>query len=174
CTRMLYCSLSFSSLLFLLIRPLPRSTLFPYTTLFRSSRAGLRESDGGPPAIAPEGDDARRLRRRLHEHDLDPPQLGRVLPRERRLAVVRAPGREQPGAGARVARGDRLADGARRRGDVRPLLRRAGLALPAGARRWHRVGADPALVLVADQRLERACRDGRFVRDVPRLVVMAA
>src|SRR3989442_1525656 len=81
---------------------------------------------------------------------------------------------EQPGAGARVARGDRLADGARHRGDVRPLLRRAGLALPAGARRWHRLGADPALVLVADQRLERACRDGRFVRHVPRLVEMDA
>src|SRR5699024_12447397 len=33
-------SLSLSALFFLMIRPPPRSTLFPYTTLFRSERAG--------------------------------------------------------------------------------------------------------------------------------------
>src|SRR6476620_12182552 len=33
---------------FLMIRRPPRSTLFPYTTLFRSSRTGPRSRTGGP------------------------------------------------------------------------------------------------------------------------------
>src|SRR5207245_11325603 len=36
---LLYPSLSFLSFFFSIIRPPPRSTLFPYTTLFRSQRA---------------------------------------------------------------------------------------------------------------------------------------
>src|SRR5216684_7783420 len=43
---------------FLMIRRPPRSTLFPYTTLFRSPRAGgRRHSRGAPrPADGPRGD----------------------------------------------------------------------------------------------------------------------
>src|SRR5215204_7180011 len=46
---------------FLMIRPPPRSTLFPYTTLFRSRRPALRR----PPehAHAPRGHEARRPQR---------------------------------------------------------------------------------------------------------------
>src|SRR3712207_7728103 len=48
-----------SALFFLMIRRPPRSTLFPYTTLFRSDRWGQRHSDGRRSGI---GDGvARRL-----------------------------------------------------------------------------------------------------------------
>src|SRR3712207_8444312 len=59
---------------FLMIRRPPRSTLFPYTTLFRSSRAWLR--GGGvrdhPPGPAP--DDLRD--HRLRAHALGPERAG--------------------------------------------------------------------------------------------------
>src|SRR6266550_6609589 len=51
-------SLHSSWLFFLMIRRPPRSTLFPYTTLFRSRRTPAR---AGPAAPAPAGH--RRLRR---------------------------------------------------------------------------------------------------------------
>src|SRR6266513_5264543 len=38
------------SFFFLMIRRPPRSTLFPYTTLFRSQRGDLRRRGGGPRA----------------------------------------------------------------------------------------------------------------------------
>src|SRR5882762_11439356 len=41
----------FVSLFFLMIRRPPRSTLFPYTTLFRSRSCGAR-SNGSPPSVA--------------------------------------------------------------------------------------------------------------------------
>src|SRR6266498_5572976 len=40
---------------FLMIRRPPRSTLFPYTTLFRSTRPGSARSPTPPPARAPPG-----------------------------------------------------------------------------------------------------------------------
>src|SRR3712207_8069852 len=48
---------------FLMIRRPPRSTLFPYTTLFRSSRVGggphaARRFPGGSPTLGPNGDHA--------------------------------------------------------------------------------------------------------------------
>src|SRR5688572_31365024 len=57
---------------FLMIRRPPRSTLFPYTTLFRSIRGG--------PAALPE-------RARWPEH---PPRHGQRLPREARCSLGRA------------------------------------------------------------------------------------
>src|SRR5438445_9699481 len=45
---MIYCVFSYLSFFFLMIRRPPRSTLFPYTTLFRS----CRELHGGLPASA--------------------------------------------------------------------------------------------------------------------------
>src|SRR5215203_7091585 len=41
------CFLSFFCFFFLMIRRPPRSTLFPYTTLFRSSSTGWRRSSTG-------------------------------------------------------------------------------------------------------------------------------
>src|SRR3712207_7064148 len=46
---------------FLMIRRPPRSTLFPYTTLFRSGRRGAPRRSRGP--------DGRRARRRQPGHD---------------------------------------------------------------------------------------------------------
>src|SRR5437870_9639177 len=48
-----------------MIRPPPRSTLFPYTTLFRSDRRGgeQRDADGVPRGGAGEGLRAAALRR---------------------------------------------------------------------------------------------------------------
>src|SRR5262249_61218681 len=57
------------SFFFLMIRRPPRSTLFPYTTLFRSRRTGSRGSAGGPRRSAPAA--ARRTSRtstRSEEH----------------------------------------------------------------------------------------------------------
>src|SRR3712207_7638766 len=59
-------------LFFLMIRRPPRSTLFPYTTLFRSGRAAVRRHDGRGrlvrrrgrrAALAPGGGGVRRGRR---------------------------------------------------------------------------------------------------------------
>src|SRR3712207_8301269 len=49
---------------FLMIRRPPRSTLFPYTTLFRSTRGGRRLRDGGARPSAREKR-ARRRREKL-------------------------------------------------------------------------------------------------------------
>src|SRR2546426_11782047 len=49
CTRYPWCSLFF----FLMIRRPPRSTLFPYTTLFRSVSEGLGTETIGDLAVAP-------------------------------------------------------------------------------------------------------------------------
>src|SRR5438046_1615094 len=38
-----------SSFFFLMLRPPPRSTLFPYTTLFRSRRVAARDADAAAP-----------------------------------------------------------------------------------------------------------------------------
>src|SRR2546426_9027754 len=48
---------------FLMIRRPPRSTLFPYTTLFRSTRA--RDEPVGNGIVSRRDDDGDRLRRRL-------------------------------------------------------------------------------------------------------------
>src|SRR3989449_6967891 len=61
-----------------MIRPPPRSTLFPYTTLFRSGNGSPRGIEGGPPADLfrrqpqdPLGAGVRRLQPAvgIHEHD---------------------------------------------------------------------------------------------------------
>src|SRR2546429_4649719 len=55
---------------FLMIRRPPRSTLFPYTTLFRSRLAGPAEVAGGDERGTDRADRTRlrRLRRRSEEH----------------------------------------------------------------------------------------------------------
>src|SRR5690348_17480544 len=56
-------------LFFLMLRRPPRSTLFPYTTLFRSSRGRDRERDIGTPSRPAMADrSAPRTRRRSEEH----------------------------------------------------------------------------------------------------------
>src|SRR3712207_7217257 len=57
---------------FLMIRRPPRSTLFPYTTLFRSRR-------GGRPARPSRGDQPRPVRRPGRDVLPHPPGAGRVL-----------------------------------------------------------------------------------------------
>src|SRR4030065_1002966 len=54
----------FSSFFFLMIRRPPRSTLFPYTTLFRSSRPAPPASEGHPPV----SDSLPPARARSEEH----------------------------------------------------------------------------------------------------------
>src|SRR6478672_12117175 len=49
---------------FLMIRRPPRSTLFPYTTLFRSSRPPSRRTDAGPSCAARRCGSRGRSRRR--------------------------------------------------------------------------------------------------------------
>src|SRR2546430_9887375 len=110
---------TFSSIwfFFLMIRRPPRSTLFPYTTLFRSRRGGhagrLRDA-----RRAPRGLGSRRARR-------GPPP------------AVRRPRAARALSGGRLPRGARRGRG---RGGARPLRRararaRAGPAAPARAPR---------------------------------------
>ena len=70
-------------------------------------RGRLRPGDGGRPALAVQGPAAGRVRRGLHEHDQHPPQLGRVVSRQRRLPALPQAGREPARAGHRLAAGDR-------------------------------------------------------------------
>src|SRR2546429_7147511 len=68
--RLINLFLEFISFFFLMIRRPPRSTLFPYTTLFRSHRA-LRDLQGGRHGSQPRGPAASRSRgakdgRRVH------------------------------------------------------------------------------------------------------------
>src|SRR5436189_558316 len=51
-----------------MIRRPPRSTLFPYTTLFRSGRRQTRRSHFGITARSFRGGSARKLRARSEEH----------------------------------------------------------------------------------------------------------
>src|SRR2546430_8761316 len=62
---------------FLMIRRPPRSTLFPYTTLFRSPRSlfgasgnlfGVEPLDNGPDAVALYGIEAKNFAHRSEEH----------------------------------------------------------------------------------------------------------
>src|SRR5579871_7001827 len=48
-----FCCLHFSFFFFLMIRRPPRSTLFPYTTLFRSLRAGVEGGACRAPRCSP-------------------------------------------------------------------------------------------------------------------------
>src|SRR6266481_2980671 len=56
---------SFFFFFFLMIRRPPRSTLFPYTTLFRSCRRGPRACPGAPPPPAGRGASRQALPHRL-------------------------------------------------------------------------------------------------------------
>src|SRR5688572_31801706 len=67
----------------------PRSTLFPYTTLFRSGRVGRRSGDGGR---LPDGALADYLRR---------PDPGAALRDPGRERPAGGPGRERPDCRAR-------------------------------------------------------------------------
>ena len=66
------------------------------------SRGGIRPGDGGRASVAVEGPPDRDVRRGLHEHDRHPPQLGCVVPGERRLPPIHQARCEPAGAGDRV------------------------------------------------------------------------
>src|SRR3954463_1979311 len=106
---------------FLMIRRPPRSTLFPYTTLFRSGRGPQRRREARRRrAPRPPRADRRRPRRRPLLH------LGDGVRRDR------APTRAAPGRGA----------GQRRDGGP-PARRVAGPAALDRSGRGHRAAADP-------------------------------
>src|SRR5260370_42260459 len=54
CIFYLHLTLFYSFFFFLMIRRPPRSTLFPYTTLFRSLRPGRHRHDHAEPARGPQ------------------------------------------------------------------------------------------------------------------------
>src|SRR5256884_9978369 len=78
-----------------MIRRPPRSTLFPYTTLFRSLEESWSEHGAGPAETPWSGDDEERQQeyadasgQSLQDHLLWQLELARLAPRE--LAVARA------------------------------------------------------------------------------------
>src|SRR3712207_7140889 len=86
-----------------MIRPPPRSTLFPYTTLFRSAAAALAEADGRLGA-APAGD-AAALGRGRQAGD-----VGVVGPEDRAPLVGRGGGGVAGGQLAGVRSGEHTAE----------------------------------------------------------------
>src|SRR3712207_9453636 len=64
-----------------MIRRPPRSTLFPYTTLFRSAALGLRPSEH-PPAMGGHHYEQPRTPEEPPTHDVSSPVLPDVNPRE--------------------------------------------------------------------------------------------
>src|SRR3712207_235069 len=101
---------------FLMIRRPPRSTLFPYTTLFRSAGAALRGRRLRPPGAAEHRPGPRRLPRRLRAraHRAGPRADAVVLRKDPVLLVKDplAPRHSQ-------ARGGTLQEGLRARGEPR-------------------------------------------------------
>src|SRR3712207_1505857 len=129
-----------------MIRRPPRSTLFPYTTLFRSDRAG----DGGAAAVRALDGAPRAAARRPAEHQprvagLPPPRVlarpdlaGGRLVRRLDAGAARPGGRRRtaaPGGARRAGRGllRRVPRAAHRRTarQRRPVLDRGGGAGPA-------------------------------------------
>src|SRR5256885_730002 len=135
---------------FLMIRRPPRSTLFPYTTLFRSRRARRRNRPYGPSERDPGHPAAFRARAPAGEE----PRILAVAP-ARGLALPAGPARPHPRrargvaggpAGGRAAAARRCAShagraGARVRGNGaahqrgRPVARAGGSGRTGGARR---------------------------------------
>src|SRR5436189_6160328 len=66
-------TLSVSSFFFLMIRRPPRSTLFPYTTLFRSWGSGFLPSQHQGVALRATGDPVARNRSEEHTSELQSP-----------------------------------------------------------------------------------------------------
>ena len=137
----------------------------------RQSRGGLRPRHGGRPALAVQGPPARSLRRRVHEHHQHPPQLGRVVPGERRLPPVhqarrRAGGRRssRPGSPRSPSWCSRWSSWRSSSSVEQGWKLLIGLGAGTGA------GVHPALVLVAGQRVVGDQRDARLVRDLGRLL----
>src|SRR5438876_3254037 len=58
---------------FLMLRPPPRSTLFPYTTLFRSNRGGTPGSLTRRSAVVRSAASAKRIRSEEHTSELQSP-----------------------------------------------------------------------------------------------------
>src|SRR2546426_7515539 len=76
-----------------MIRRPPRSTLFPYTTLFRSPSAGAAHDrrDGG--AVKPGVETALPSRRRVHADyaDVSRPRLGHAVRSEEHTSELQSP-----------------------------------------------------------------------------------
>src|SRR2546430_17686592 len=79
-----------------MIRRPPRSTLFPYTTLFRSDQFGLALPAGGVAREAQVGGDARAPVQRHPRHDLAEHEVLRLLARLPDAQVRLAPVRRGP------------------------------------------------------------------------------
>src|ERR1017187_4015330 len=78
-----------------MIRRPPRSTLFPYTTLFRSSLQQKDHDQAGPHRRAPESVDSRSEE---HTSELQSPMylVCRLLLEKKKIPGPRKPGREPP------------------------------------------------------------------------------
>ncbi len=131
-----------------------------------SGRPGdrLRPRDDRLPAGFPARPDGGGLRGGVHVDHRDAAQLGRELPGQRFLSPLPAPERSRPALRGGFAVGDRAAHHHLRGGHVLHGFHRRRLETADRHRRGHRHGADPALVLVAHQRLERSLRHGVGVR----------
>src|SRR5256885_8414853 len=118
---------------FLMIRRPPRSTLFPYTTLFRSGRGG--EEDGGVRRHGGAREAPHLRQRRRASTGVRVVRRGAVDPGGRHLHP-QDPQRGAPGRGAESlrARGARSGAAARRRRRRRTRRARAGGGVPLAGR----------------------------------------
>src|SRR5205807_9855207 len=104
----------FPSFFFLMIRRPPRSTLFPYTTLFRSPRSRSSRSPPAPPPTRP-AIASRSRRSEEHTSELQSPcnLVCRLL-----LEKKKKPYGARPGAALSLPRPHRRGDRTLRRGGV--------------------------------------------------------
>ena len=109
--------------------------------------------DADLPPRGPPRPGGRLARRGVHVDDLDPPQLGLVVPGARRLPPLRAARRRARTELVRVGRIATVVLDGGGRGRLAAARERApGLPDPAPDRRRHRPALSPALVLVAGER----------------------
>ena len=110
------------------------------------------------------GRDGGRVARGLRLDHLDAPQLGHLVSRARPLSpLLESQRRRAPLRESRPPR-DRRADDCRRAADARARVGPRHLQSAVVDRRRHGPAVSAALVLVADQRVERDCRHGQLVR----------
>src|SRR5262249_30640472 len=103
--------------------------------------------------------DGRSVRGGVHVDDRDAAQLGRELFGQRFLPPFPKEDRIGPALCAYLATGDRLSYAGLRCSDSISRFDRGGMETPISDRRWYRRRAPAALVLVADQCLERSLGD---------------
>ncbi len=139
--------------------------LYPHGVIGAGGKAdpelGLRARAGRPSSGRTARADDGRVPRRVHVDHRHAAQPRRVVPHQRPLPPLRSARRRRASLRRRVALDDGPRDGARRGRHAADVVGRRSVEVHADAHRGRRPRDDPALVLVARQRVERDRRARR-------------